>query len=120
MLQFSSGRALAWLKKNTDLAAGSKKNEAEDIKAAIGSMISEAKTKPGKITEDYDGEMVKLTSESGFVELGNIFDEDGPVEELVSIYAKDNSPQGYTAVRISDLQKLIQAYNKAEWSVGKI
>jgi hypothetical protein len=43
MLQFSSGRALAWLKKNTDLAAGSKKNEAEDIKAAIGSMVTEAK-----------------------------------------------------------------------------
>jgi hypothetical protein len=42
MLQFSSGRALAWLKKNTDLAAGSKKNEAEDIKAAIGSMVAEA------------------------------------------------------------------------------
>jgi hypothetical protein len=31
ILKFSSGRALAWLKKNTQLATGSAKNESEDL-----------------------------------------------------------------------------------------
>jgi hypothetical protein len=31
ILKYSAGRAITWLKKNTDLASGSKKNESEDI-----------------------------------------------------------------------------------------
>lgn len=84
--------------------------------------VSESKglDRPGKIKEDYDGESVKLTTATGFVEIGNILDEDGAIEGMISIHAQDNSPQGYTAIRIDDLKKLIQAYNKAEWSSGKI
>jgi hypothetical protein len=40
MLKHSSGKALAWLKRNTTLASGSKKNEAEDL-SAFGLLLNE-------------------------------------------------------------------------------
>lgn len=42
------------------------------------------------------------------------------MEDTISIYAMDNSPQGYTGVKVSDLIKLLKAYNDAEWSQAKI
>jgi hypothetical protein len=74
----------------------------------------------GNITTDDDMEKVTLKTEAGIVEIGNIFDENGAIPGEISIYAIDNSPQGYTGIKISDLQKLISAYNQAEWSEGKI
>lgn len=41
LLKYSTGRALAWLKKHTDLVSGSAKNESEDFEA-IGFDLSES------------------------------------------------------------------------------
>lgn len=74
----------------------------------------------GTIEEDEEGEKVTLKTESGIVELGNMHGDGGPIRGEISIYAVDNSPQGYTSVKVSDLKRLIAAFNDAEWSENKI
>lgn len=76
--------------------------------------------KPGEITEDADAELLHLDTDGGFIEIGTIWGESGEMEDTISIYAMDNSPQGYTGVKVSDLIKLLKAYNDAEWSQAKI
>lgn len=85
----------------------------------IAGIITENKYN-GNIVEDEENESVKLYTEAGFIEIGNVWDEGGVLPGLISIHAIDKSPQGYTAVQASDLRKLIDAYNNAEWSESKI
>ena len=104
-----------------------KKTELQNlIREEIKKTLAKSKQKlaenksPGSIVEDEEGESVKLYTESGFIEIGNIWDARGATPGLVSIHAIDKSPQGYTAVKASDLRKLIEAYNNADWSESKI
>lgn len=73
-----------------------------------------SKTLPGDIVEDEDGEVVTLITKDGSIELGNWY----PDHELSNtmVHLKVNSDSGYYPVKVADLAKLIQVYNKAEWS----
>lgn len=47
ILKYNTGRALAWLKKNTQLALGSKKNESEDLDVVYRYFLNEDASSQG-------------------------------------------------------------------------
>ena len=79
-----------------------------------GGVIVRLKNIDTAIVEDEDGEVVTLITEDGSIELGNWY----PDHELSNtmVHLKVNSDSDFYPVKVADLVKLVQVYNKAEWS----
>lgn len=107
IMKYSAGKAFTWLKKNTELASGSKKNESEDI-AILGFMLEYFTPKEGKI---------KLFE--SFVNEGNEAEPDieNLAVDMIDFYggALPNSPDEYAKVRdIHDKDLLMDIFDKAQ------
>lgn len=107
IMKYSAGKAFTWLKKNTELASGSKKNESEDI-AILGFMLEYFAPKEGKI---------KLFE--SFVNEANEAEPDieNLAVDMIDFYggALPNSPDEYAKVRdIHDKDLLMDIFDKAQ------
>lgn len=102
IMKYSAGKAFTWLKKNTELASGSKKNESEDI-AIVGFMLEYFAPKEGKIKlfESFVNEAEEAEP-----------DIDNLAVDMIDFYGGDVpqiSPREYAKVRDIHDEKLLDA-----------
>ena len=86
-----------------------------DENKAVFEYYKKPKDKPeGTIEIDAEGETATIFTEDGQVTIGNLYGENGTVEtDKITIFADSETPLGFTTIKMSDLKKLFDAYNKA-------
>lgn len=129
ILKFSAGRALAWLKKNSDLVSGTKKNESEDLEL-IGFNMSLYEAEEKKASEENTEEKKKEHKPKKFKEESEEETEEeteevGPEEALD--WFKDYLKMGKKLHRIEDdemielekIQRYIEEFIKDRKALGR-
>jgi hypothetical protein len=105
IIKYSSGKAFAWLKKNTDLASGSKKNESQDV-AMLDFML-----------EHFAPKETKIKLFESFISEGEERDIEDMAVDMIDFYggALPSSPTEYGKVRdIHDQELLMSIFDKAQ------